>query len=203
MSDDSTLCDQIAKLQQGELTLLPQLFDAYRQPLREMVRMRLGSQLAARIDPSDVLQETYVDASHKIHQYVQNPRVSFFIWLRGLTQDRLLKLQRQHVGAQQRSVTMEVSLLEDASDALAAAIPTPGRFLMQAELQARVQAAVQRLKRDDCELILMRHFEGLSNAQVAEALGLSPSAATMRHGRALARLKELLKDEIDSSGIQS
>jgi RNA polymerase sigma-70 factor (ECF subfamily) len=157
-----------------------------------------------RLDPSDVLQEVYLDATRKIHGYLHDPRVSLFVWLRGLTFDRLLKLQRHHLGAQCRAADRELQLPERSSAALARQLLAPGvrpsTALLKAEIQDRVQQALNKLDPADREVILMRHFEEMSNNEVAEVLGLTVSGATMRHGRALSRLKQILKADL-SSGV--
>lgn len=98
----------LRRLQGCDAAALAELFAHYRSRLRQMVQLRIGTQLAVRIDPSDVLQEVYLDAARKIHSYVQAPVVSPFVWLRGLTWDRLSKLQRHHLGAECRAANREV-----------------------------------------------------------------------------------------------
>jgi RNA polymerase sigma-70 factor (ECF subfamily) len=189
--------DWLGRLQQCDAEALAELFAHYRSRLLQMVQLRIGSQLAVRIDPADVLQEVYMDAARKVHQYVEAAEVSPFVWLRGLTWDRLSKLQRQHLGAACRTATREIRLPEQSSAALVgqllAPVDGPRTTALRAEMQDRVRQALDLLDHDDREVILMRHFEEMSNDEVAETLGLTASAATMRHGRALLRLKTLLE----------
>ncbi|MGE4004163.1 MAG: sigma-70 family RNA polymerase sigma factor [Planctomycetaceae bacterium] len=186
----------LIRLQQGETTALVDLFEFYRPRLRDMVCLRIGRQLAARLDPSDVLQEAYVDACRRVGGYVQDPKVSAYIWLWGLTRERLMKLQREHLGTQRRTALRELQLPDRSSLLLARRFLTdalsPSRQYRKQELCQQVQRAIDHLADEDRDIILMRHFEGMSNAQVAEALELSVSGARMRHGRALLRLKEQL-----------
>ena len=187
----------LSRLRDGETAVLAELFGYYRPRLRRMLQLRIGRQLAVRVDPSDVLQEVYLDATNKVTHYLQDPGVSLFVWLRGLTFDRLLKLQRHHLGAERRAAERELRLPERSSAVLALKLLAPGgrpsSAAVQAELQGRVQRALNVLGQADREVILMRHFEEMSNKEVAEALGLTASGATMRHGRALSRLKEILE----------
>ena len=74
---------------------------------------------------------------------------------------------------------------------------SPSRALMKKELRRRVQQALEKLQTDDREVILMRHFEEMSNREVAQAIRLTESGATMRYGRALFRLKEILLADPD------
>ena len=187
----------LRRLQGGDTPALAELFGHYRPRLRQMVQLRMGTQLAVRIDPSDVLQEVYLDAARKILNYMQAPEVSPFVWLRGLTWDRLSKLQQHHLGAECRAANREIQLPEHSSATLVrqlfAPMAGPGTAVLRTELRDRVRQALDLLDDTDREMILMRHFEEMSNEEVAEVLGLSPSATTMRHGRALMRLKRILE----------
>jgi RNA polymerase sigma-70 factor, ECF subfamily len=178
----------------GDPSALADLFTHYRARLRRLVQLRLDPRVATRLDPSDVLQEVYLDAAGQVEAYLRQPRVSFYVWLRGLAWERLVKLHRRHLGAECRAVGREQPLPGDISSAgLEAGGTSPGEALVQDELRRRVSAALARLDDDDREVILMRDLEDLSNNEVAEALGLTPSGATMRYGRALFRLKEALR----------
>jgi RNA polymerase sigma-70 factor (ECF subfamily) len=186
----------LERLRAGDRDALAALFTSYRPRLRQMLRLRMDGRLAARVDPSDVLQDAYLDAVRQIDGYVRRPQVAVYVWLRGLTWERLLNLQRQHLGARCRAIQREVPLPLESSAMLARALlapgPSPSQALVQEELQCRLQAALACLEPEDHEVILMRHFEEMSNNEVAQALGLSASGATMRYGRALIRLKEIL-----------
>lgn len=196
----------LSRVRRGEPDALAALLDFYRRRLKRMVQLRLDARLSARVDPSDVLQEVYLDAASRVQSYCQEPKVAFYIWLRGLAWDRLMKLQRRHLGAKCRAATLEMRLPTESSAVLftqlLAGQASPSQALLREELQQRVQRALTRLSAADREVILMRHFEDLSNAEVAQALGLSESGATRRHGRAVLRLKGVLLAEL-SSGRQS
>jgi RNA polymerase sigma-70 factor (ECF subfamily) len=167
-----------------------------------MVQLRLGNSLAARVDASDVLQDAFAEASRKVARYIEAPRVSFFVWLRGHTQDALSKVWRHHFGTLGRSITREVALPAEDSALIAQSLMTqesPSRELMRAELLDAVKSAISEMKESDREVILMRNFKGLTNHEVAESLDIGDPTATMRHGRALIRLKALLEQRLDLS----
>ena len=194
----------LKRLRGGEMEALAELFGHYRHQLRQMVELRIGHQLAARFDPSDVLQEAYMDAARKIQVYLDNPKVSAFVWLRGLAWDRLAKLQREHLGTERRSILREVRLPENSSVMLANWLltgTTPSRIVARSDLRECVQNALRELPDGDREVILMRHFERMSNNEVAETLGLSVSGATRRHGRALMRLKDALQADMSKGDL--
>jgi RNA polymerase sigma-70 factor (ECF subfamily) len=186
----------LQRVRTGDTAALADLFHAFRPQLRRMVELRLDGRLAARLDPSDVLQEVYLDMAGQMDCYLRQPKVNFYVWLRGLTWERLLKLQRRHLGAECRAIGREQALPLESSGALArqllAPTASPSDALVQEELRHRVQLALAKLDDSDREVILMRDFEGMTNGEVAQTLVLSASGATMRYGRALYRLKEIL-----------
>src|SRR5262245_19939649 len=165
------------RLRGGSVEALAALFDHYRPRLRQMVRLRLGPAAAARFDPSDVLQEAYLDATKGLAGYLARPAVPVYVWLRRLTWERLAKLRERHLGADRRSALREVALPADSAARLAGRLfdpaDSPGRRALRREQCRRVREALGRLAADDYEVILMRHFEGLTNREVALALGLS------------------------------
>lgn len=199
---DQNVQDTIQRLLAGDETRLSPLLQHYRPRLRRMVAMRTGGQMAARVDPSDVLQDAFIEATKKVTRYIESPKVGFFVWLRGLTQDALFNTKRQHIDAKKRSLAREVNLPTDGSEILARQLvtePSPVSRMVREESHRIVTSVINGMKQSDQEVILMRHFEGLTNNEVAEALDISPSSATMRHGRALARLKALLEERLRMS----
>jgi RNA polymerase sigma-70 factor (ECF subfamily) len=203
MSEDiGTVEALLARVRQGDQEALSLLFGMYRERLRRMVRLRLDRRLQGRIDPSDVLQEAWLDASKRAAEYAGRPDMPFFLWLRLLTGQRLLILHRQHLGTQMRDAGQEVSLyhgaLPEASSA-SLAQQLLGRFTsvsqaaIRAELQLRLQEAINSLDPIDREILALRHFEELSNSETAQVLGLQKSAASNRYIRALKRLRDVLR----------
>jgi RNA polymerase sigma-70 factor (ECF subfamily) len=185
----------------GDCGALAELFERQRGRLEQMVRLRLDRRLLGRLDPADVLQETYLDVARRFPEYRANPTLPFFLWLRLLTGQRLIDLHRQHLGAKMRNAGLEVSLthgnLPRASSAslaelLLGRLTTPSRAAIRVETQQRVQEALNAMDPIDREVLVLRHFELLSNEETAQVLGLKPSAASNRHMRALKRLKEIM-----------
>src|SRR5437764_1183073 len=98
----NTMDDLLAQATAGDAVALGTLFARYRDRLRNMIRLRLDHRLCGRLDPSDVLQEAYLDVARRFPEYVAAPAVPFYLWLRTLTGQRLIDLHRQHLGAQMR-----------------------------------------------------------------------------------------------------
>jgi RNA polymerase sigma-70 factor (ECF subfamily) len=166
-----------------------------------MVRLRLDRRLQGRLDPSDVVQEAYLDFARRLPDYARAPDMPFYLWLRFLTGQRLIDLHRQHLGTRMRDAAQEVSLyrgaLPQASSASLAAqllgrLTSASRAAVRAETQIRVQEALNRMDPMDREVLTLRHFEMLSNDETATVLGIKKSTASNRYIRALKRLKETL-----------
>jgi RNA polymerase sigma-70 factor (ECF subfamily) len=190
------------RVRAGDPGALAEFFTSYRDRLRRMVVIRMDRRLQGRIDPSDVLQEAHLDATRRLEEYAREPKVPPFLWLRTLVGDRLLKLHRLHLGTQMRDLAREVSLFREplpaaSSAALAAQLlgkhTSPTEAAVRAERMLRVQEALNALEPIDREILSLRHFEGLSRAEAAQALGIEEAAAAKRHVRALARLKSVLE----------
>ncbi len=169
--------------------------------LRRMVALRLDPRLQGRVDPSDVLQESYLEAVRQLADYLRNPPLPFFLWLRQLAGHRLYKLHRHHLGAQTRDAGREVSLYrgalpEASSAALAAQLLgrecRPSEAAVRAELKIRLQEALNGMDATDREVLSLRHFEQLTSAEGARELNISEAAAGKRYLRALVRLKGIL-----------
>jgi RNA polymerase sigma-70 factor (ECF subfamily) len=202
MSENGNTSEELLRLaSSGDQEALAQVFSRYRDRLRQMVRLRLDRRLQGRLDPSDVLQEAYLDFARRLPDYARAPDMPFYLWLRFLTGQRLIDLHRQHLGAQMRSAGQEVSLyrgaLPQASSASLAAqllgrLTSASRAAIRAETQIRVQEALNRMDAIDREVLALRHFEMLTNEEAAAVLGIKKSAASNRYIRALRRLKEIL-----------
>ena len=202
MSDEaSDTRDLLGRVREGDQAAMAELFGRYRERLRRMVRLRLDRRLQGRVDPSDVLQEAYLDVSRRAAEYADNPTMPLYLWLRFLTGQKLLALHRHHLGAQMRDAGCEVSLhrgaIPQASSASLAAqllgrLTSPTQAAIRAELQLRLQEVLNTLDPIDREVLVLRHFEELSNNETAEVLGIQKSAASNRYVRALKRLKEIL-----------
>jgi RNA polymerase sigma-70 factor (ECF subfamily) len=166
-----------------------------------MVEMRLDTRLQARLDASDVVQDAYVEVAERLEEYLRDPKLPLFLWLRLVVGERLMRLHRHHLGAQMRDAGREVSLYRGAlpaasSAALAAQLlgrhTSPTQAVVRAERILRVQEALNTLDPLDREILSLRHFEELTAAEAALVLGIEESAAAKRYFRALKRLKETL-----------
>ena len=182
------------------------LFTRSRERLRRMVQLRLDRRLQGRVDPSDVLQDAFLDVTRRAPEYLANPSMPPYLWLRFLTEQRLVALHRHHLKAKIREAGQEISLhqggLPQASSASLAALllghlTSPTLAARRAEMQLRLQEALNGMEPIDREVLTLRHFEELSNEEVAHVLQLSKQAASKRYVQALKRLRAILSDMPD------
>lgn len=202
MNDNAGETSELLRLvRKGNEEALGALLSQYRERLKRMIRLRLNSRLQGRIDASDVIQEAYLEALRRIDDYLKEPNMPFFLWLRQITGQKLMDFHRRHLGAQIRDARREVSLYRGAlpapnSVSLAAQLlghlTSPSQAAVKAEMRIRVQETLNSMHLIDREVLALRHFEQLSNVETAQVLGLSESGATARYLRALKRLKDLL-----------
>lgn len=211
-SEASELNDLVRRAAAGDPEAVNELFTRYRDRLCAMVRLRLNRRLQGRVDPSDVVQEAYLEISKGLADYLRAPSMPFFLWLRYITGQKLIAVHRHHLGAQMRDAEQEVSLYRGAlpqASSVSLAAQLLGRFTtasqaaVRAEAQIQVQEALNSMDAMDREVLVLRHFEMLTNAETAEVLGIKKSAASNRYVRALNRLKDILAklpDFADPSG---
>ena len=202
-SDPSETDDLLRRASEGDEAALAAVFSRYRQRLRQMVGLRLDRRLQGRVDPSDVLQEAYLDLAHQFRSFVERrDTMSFFLWLRLLTGQRLMRVHRRHLAASMRDAGREVSLYRGAmpqasSESLAARLlgrlTSASEVAVRAERQLMLQRALNGMDPIDREVIALRHFEELSNSEAAQILGLSKAAASNRYVRAMTRLQAVLE----------
>jgi RNA polymerase sigma-70 factor (ECF subfamily) len=173
-----------------------------------MIGVRMDPTLRGRIDASDVIQETYVEVAERLPRYLEQQEMPFFLWVRFLTGQKLLQIHRRHVDAGMRDVRCEISLQQGgiagaSSMTLASAIldggASPSQVAMHEEERASLVQALADLSDVDREILAMRHFERLSLAETAQLLGISESAASRRHVRALGRLQQHMRRLIPPS----
>jgi len=187
----------------GDESALAVLVERHRNRLERMVRLRMDRRLRGRVDPADVVQETYLAVRSKCLQDRADPRLPFFLWLRLEVGQKLAEAHRFHLGTKMRCAGQEVALHHGAlpevtsaslAEQLLGKLTSASNAAMRVELRIHVQEALNSLDSFDREVLILRHFEELSNAEAAQVLGIKPSAAVNRHVRALRRLKHVLQN---------
>jgi len=208
--DDSGLIFRAAV---GDNEALSELWQRHHARLRRMIQLRLDRRLQSRVDPSDILQEAYLDLSDRLSEYERDRRMPVFLWMRLVAGQRLMQVHRRHLGTALRDAGREISLhhgeLPQASSAALAAqllgrITAASQAAIRAERQLLLQQTLNRMDPNDREIIALRHFEELSNGEAAHVLGLSKAAASKRYVRAMMRLQTVLEgmSEFRASGLE-
>jgi len=173
-------------------------FERHRARLNQVVRIRLHPLLLRRIDPDDAIQEVYLAARQRLEQWNHGVPVSFFTWLRSITIQTIQNLHRFHF-AQRRALTDEFASNASrqsghpSAQGLFSSLTSPSQHAIRVESQLALHEAMLTIPEGDREIILLRSFEELSNAEVAEALGITGKAASIRYVRAIDRLRRQME----------
>jgi RNA polymerase sigma-70 factor, ECF subfamily len=202
MTDDtSQVNDLLHRAAGGDQEALRALFAEHHDRLKRMVHLRLSRRLTSRVDDSDVLQEAYIEVARRLDEYLREPSLPFFLWLRHMTGLKLAEIHRRHLGTQLRDADREVTLHRGGrplvdSVSLAAqllgTLTTPSQAAIKAETRMLVGEALNGMDPIDREVLALKHFEQLSTAEIAAVLGLSKAGAGSRYLRAIKRLREIL-----------
>lgn len=182
------------ELRAGDDAALGPLFERHRGRLLRMVTFRLDPRLLGRIDADDVLQETYVDAQKRLAAFRGDDK-PFLVWIRLITQQTMVDLHRRHLGTRMRTAGKEVAAPQSGtmSSLFVGHITSPSRAMMREEVRGEIERALEEMDEIDREVLMLRHFEDLSNKDVATVLGIQENAASNRYVRALGRLRGYLR----------
>ncbi|MFM7039064.1 MAG: sigma-70 family RNA polymerase sigma factor [Planctomycetaceae bacterium] len=192
---------ELAQLRQRGETALAEIFSSTLPRLERIIRFRIDPRIRGRVDAADILQETWVTAARRLPDYLLEPTVSLFIWLRQLALQTLIDIHRREL-CHRRDAGREIHLASHSPPGdtslsiahfLADQITSPSQQLMRTEDIEQLQEALNSMPEIDREVLALRHFEQLTNLQTAEVLGLTPTAASNRYIRAAARLTEILQ----------
>lgn len=201
MSSEPTDIHQ--RLISGDQDALATVFDLHRDRLWKIVYFRMDARMAGRMDPDDVLQDAFVDATKRLHHYTEEKHFSPFVWLRMIVGQTLTDAHRRHVQAKQRDASRETSrpaggfpqaTSVSLADFLSAKITTPSQSIVRTEQNSKLHQAIESMEPIDREVLALRHFEELSNKEISEVLGIEQKAASIRYIRAVSRLKKILGD---------
>ena len=180
----------IELLKRGDQQVLVDLWSKYRERLLKLVKLRMDRRMQGRLDAEDVLQEAFVDFASRVQEYTNDPTMPFYLWLRYLTGQRLQLMHRHHLGTMMRDAGREVSIHRGPmprATSVSLAAQLLGRFtsvtqaVQRAEMQVLLQEAINSMDEIDREILALRHFEELSNAETAQVLGIKRSTASSRH----------------------
>ena len=170
--------------------------------LLRMVTFRLDPRLHGRVDAADVVQDAFVAAAEHRNDFFHIEGLSLFLWLRGVVGNKMLEVHRHHLGTQRRDAGRDIPLYHPSPDEtsaslaahLTAHVTRPSVAAARGEASATLRKALDEMEETDREVLAMRHFEQLTNAEAAQVLGIQERAAAKRYLRALKRLKDILAE---------
>ena len=206
-SEPPQTVDLMAGAKAGDESAVNLLLDRHRNSLEQLVRMRLDKKIQNRVGVSDVVQDVLIEANRRLPKYLESPVMPFHLWVRQIARDRIIDAHRRHRVSAKRTVDREqrmhvprghgqssihlASLLGDSKI-------SPAEAMIQKEMGRKVEDAIAMLVATDAEIIMMRHYEHLTNQEISTLLNLSEPAASMRYLRAIRRLKEQMQ-QLDPS----
>jgi RNA polymerase sigma-70 factor, ECF subfamily len=191
----------IARARSGDGAALGELLDRYRSYLRLLAQRSLDGAAPGRIDASDVVQQSFLEAHRDFAHFAGGSEPEFLAWLRRILENNAAQSIERHVFAQKRAVDRERSLDETHGDAgpLRAALPasqtSPSRRAMLSEAAVRLAQALESLPPDQREAVRLRHIEGWSIEQMAGRLDRSEAAVAGLLKRGLRGLRRHFRGE--------
>jgi RNA polymerase sigma-70 factor (ECF subfamily) len=191
----------LQRARRGNRAALGQLLQLYDHYLALLARLQIGKRLQGKLDPSDLVQETFLEAHRDFAQFCGSSEAEFVSWLRQILATNLANLVRHYYGTRRRNVRLERELAVDLDQSsqvldrgLAAAQSTPSQQAARREQAVLLADALGRLPPDYREVIILRHLEGLTFPEVARRLGRTQDSVEKLWARGLARLRRSLGD---------
>jgi RNA polymerase sigma-70 factor (ECF subfamily) len=204
LEDNNAVCelDLLRHAQGRNEDALNEVLIKHRDRLKRMISVRMNQKLQSRIDASDVIQDTFIEASRALNSYLENPKMPVFIWLRHLAGQKLIQAHRLHLGAHKRAAGREQRIFGGAPQAtsqsmaiqLAGSITSPSQAAEKNEAKDRLMAALDSMDEIDREILTLRHFEHLSSRETAEVVGMNHEAVRKRYIRALDKMQRILAE---------
>lgn len=200
--NDEATDRMLAEAAGGATRAVGDLLQRERSRLRRTVEIRLDERIRTRVDPSDILQESFAEAVRRLPEYLERRAVPFYVWLRKIVEDRLVDAHRRHLKSLGRSVTREVNPAQSrlSLDLLASTSMGAVSRISREEARQVVRRALLELSEADQKLLLMRHVEQLRVREIAFILNIGEGAAKSRLRRSLERLKSILDHSMDAGG---
>ncbi len=195
--------DLLEKARNGDTRALGQLLQRYGPYLRLMARRRLDQRLQARVDPSDVVQQTFLEAQRDLSRFRGGLEAELIAWLRTILENNVAQVVQKHLVAQKRSAARERSLNDPGSkgDPLVGRLPaeqsSPSQRVMRGESAIQLAATIESLPEAQQEAIRLRHLEGCSLAEIAQTMKRTEVAVAGLIKRGLRGLRDRLMDHSD------
>jgi RNA polymerase sigma-70 factor (ECF subfamily) len=166
----------------GDREALGQLLEAQRAGLRRLAERQIEGRIAVRVDASDIIQQTFLEAFRSFPQFAGSDARELVAWLQRILDHKIATAIRNHALLQKRSVGREQSIDDSHGDgpplkqALDAEISSPSQKAIRGEEAERLAQALAALPNDQREAVRLRHLEGWALADIAARLGRTPAA---------------------------
>jgi RNA polymerase sigma-70 factor (ECF subfamily) len=177
--------------------VLGSLLDLYRNYLRLLAHVEIGRRLQGKVDASDLVQETFLEAHRHFAQFQGTSEPQLVAWLRQILASRVAQLLRHYFGTQARDIRLEQELAADLANSsrllgaeLVASLSSPSQQAARREQAVLLANALERLPEDYRQVIVLRHLEGLRFPEIAERLGRTVDSVQKLWLRGLARLRQ-------------
>ncbi len=173
----------LEQARQGDREALGRLFEAQRAALHRLAERQLDGRLAVRVDASDIIQQTFLEAHRSFRQFAGQDARQLAAWLEGILDHKIAGVIRDHALLQKRTVQRERSLddshggVASLKQKLDAGLSTPSQKAIRGEQEQLLMQALDALPDDQRVAVRLRHLEGWALADIAQHLGRS-SAAT-------------------------
>ena len=184
----------------GSEAALGRLLESYATYLTLLARVQIGRRLQGKVDPADVVQETFLEAHRQIAQFRGTTEAEMVAWLRRILAGQLALTLRRYLGTKGRDVNLERDLgaqLDQSSQVLdrglVASYSTPSQHVSRREQAVLLADALDRLPADYREVIILRHLENLPFADVAQRMSRSEDSVQKLWVRALANLRRSME----------
>lgn len=195
MTDNARTETLLRRYRAGDQSAVDELLACHRAFIRMIVSSRIDRNVSARVDDSDVVQETLLVVARRLDDFLQCQPMTFRGWLRATAVECCIQVRRRHLSSV-RDIRMEVAAEAQSSlslqNHLLDELDTPSENLARFEIRKCIASAVNAMERLDREILLARNFQGMTNLETADALGISADAARKRYVRALQKLKSEL-----------
>ncbi len=183
----------------GDAATLGRLLETYRRYLALLARVQIGQRLQGKVDASDVVQETFLEAHQNFPRFRGVSEAEFVAWLRKILAGNLADLLRRYLGAKGRDVRLEREI-QDAFDrssilldrGLVAPQSSPSQQAVRREQSVILADGLEQLPDDYRDVLVLRHLEGLSFPEVARRMGRSLDSVEKLWMRGLARLRQIM-----------
>lgn len=180
---------------------LGELFQKYHDRLERVIFFRMDPRLSSKVDAEDVLQESCLEATKRISEFeAASQKMTFFLWLRFIALQNINRLHRHHFGVKARDAEREISIDRTPTNAtsvqlaaqLLGGLTSPSVAAIREENKALINQGLTEMEESEREILALRHFEQLSNVEVANLLELNETATSNRYVRALKKLKTIM-----------